>query len=364
MPVLAEAKQFVELHARHMGLGGPYINEVLGRIKTIEGEAQGSWLGEWVREAQLHAGKGEHQTASNLYNLARFPYADSPAKQQAAQEAARSLTAWLSATGAGERRVAVVDGVSVPFLFRRGPRKDSPLVVLMGGIVSLKEQWGGFLGLVPRIGCAIAIADFPGVGENGLHYTRGAAKIFGAIMDATAGSCDSRRTLAVAPSFGGYLAMVQSLEDSRLKGLVTVGSPIARFFQDPSSRATMPVITRAALRHTSGVDEAGLEQHLGGLALSQAEISALPIPVLYVASLRDEIIPQREWRDAMSLNSKFQVYAFDDVHGSPHHLKQTRFLILSALCRHAGRERLARVLSLAGSWALRLKPLSSHHPSA
>ncbi len=358
MAPLREAKNFVGLHARHMGFPGPYVDRVLERITELDGDGTGSWLREWASEAEAFACRSDHRAAANLYNLARFPCADSPGKRRAAHDAASSLATWLSRTGAGERMCATLDGKTVPFLFAPGSSVRSPLVILMGGIVSLKEQWAGFLRLAPRIGCAIAIADFPGVGENTVRYARGAASLYGAIMDATGDACDATRTLIVAPSFGGHLAMLHALVDARVRSIVTVGAPIAQFFTDPATRAQMPAITRAALCHTAGVGDAELDRHLAGLALEDEELAELAIPVIYIASLRDEIIPEQEWRAAAARTEQIRVYAFDDVHGSPHHLRETRLLIMTALCRHAGRARIARWLDRVGRWMLQLAPVA------
>jgi esterase FrsA len=357
MTQLNEAKQFVGLHARHMGLPRQLTARVLERIHALDGERPGCWVVEWWNEAEVQAALGDPRMAAKLYNLARFPVADDEWKQAAGAEAARIFRVWLEESNGGERLIARVAGTDVPFLFRRGPRADAPLVVLMGGIVSLKEQWGEFLALGARLGCAIAIADFPGVGENCLAFTRGAAALFGAILDRVGGLSDASRTLVVAPSFGGYLAMLHSLHDRRIQGVVTVGAPIRHFFAD--ANASVPAITRAALEHVTGLPSQELRAQLVKLALSQEEIAALSVPVLYVASLRDEIIPQRDWREAAAINDKLRIYAFDDVHGSPHHLRQTRLLILSALCAHAGRARLARWLTRLGRFAFRLSPVTT-----
>ncbi len=359
MPALSEAKQFVGLHARHMGLRPAFVTGVLQRIASLDGDGPGGWAHEWSIEAEAAMRRRDGRAAANLYNLARFPCANTPAKSRAAKLAAEALGGWLAASGAGERREARVGGEPVPFLFRAASRADAPLVILMGGIVSLKEQWGGFLALGPRLGCAVAIADFPGVGENPVRYTRAAAKLFEAVIEATKADCDAQRTLIVAPSFGGHLAILHAQTDARVRGIVTVGAPLTHFFTDADSRRTMPEITRLALQHTAGVDADGLDRRLADLALSRQELAELPVPVTYVASLRDEIIPQSEWRDAAALTRNLCVYPFDDVHGAPHHLRQTRLLILAALLRHASRARLAGWVERALRWPLHTQPYRS-----
>lgn len=362
---LGEAKQFVGLHARLMGLRDRQVDTVLDGITTLHGHGPDTWTTRWSRAADRQARAGHQQTAAHLYNLARFPYAKTPAQRTAAELAARSLHSWLLRTGKGERRRAVVDGHTVPFLFRAGPRPGAPLVVMMGGIVSLKEQWGGMLSAVPRLGCAVAIADFPGTGENPVPYTRAAARLYGALLDEVAGACDVHNTLVIAPSFSGHLALVHAAADDRIRRVITVGAPLTHFFTDPPTRAAMPRITRAALCHTTGAAPDALDTHLAALALRPAEISGLRIPVRYIASLRDEIIPQRDWREAAGLHPRFLLHTFDDVHGSPNHLKQTRVLVIADLLHHAGRGRLSRLVSRIGRTALRTETARTarSHPS-
>ncbi|WP_150244399.1 alpha/beta hydrolase [Nocardiopsis quinghaiensis] len=357
MRALDEAKEFVRLHARHMGLSAAEIERVLDRIHDLDGVGEGGWVTEWSRLAAECHESGNTPDAANLYVLARFPCADTPAKASAARSAASATVGWMAETGAGEKRFARVGEAKVSFLFSRPPKTDAPLVVMMGGIVALKEQWSGFLGLSRRLGCAIAIADFPGVGENEVPYSRAAADVYTAIMDAVADDCDAANTLAVAPSFGGHLAMLCSARDERLRRLVTVGAPLRAFFTDPDAHAGMPRITRAALGRAARVSHDELAARLDELALAPDEIAALRIPVTYVASTRDEIIPCHDWRDASVLNTGLSVYAFDDVHGAPHHLRQTRLLTLTALCQHAGRRGLSSLLGLLTRRLMRIRPL-------
>jgi esterase FrsA len=359
MPALSEAKQFVGLHARHMGLPSGLVSGVLRRVASLDDDGPGGWAHEWSNEAEAAMRRKDARAAANLYNLARFPCADTPVKMLAARLAAETFGGWLAAGGAGERREARLGEARVPFLFRPASRVDAPLVVLMGGIVSLKEQWGSFLGLGPRLGCAVAIADFPGIGENPVRYARDAAAVFGAIMDAAEGACDASRTLIVAPSFAGHLAILRARCDARVRAIVTVGAPLAHFFTAPDSPRGMPEITRAALMSAVGADASEFEPRLSELALHRQEIAELAVPVTYVASLRDEIIPQAEWREAAALTRNLCVYPFDDVHGAPGHLRETRLLILAALLRHSNRARSAIWIERALRWTRRVEPYRS-----
>lgn len=345
MAELPEAKQFVGLHARHMGFTPAFIDDVLGRIKTLDGEGAGSWVDEWSAKAKAEADAGEHLKAANLYNLARFPAADNDAKRLAGKACSENFAVWMKAANVGERRKINVGNAALTILFSPAKKKQAPLVILMGGIVSLKEQWGSFLKLGRKIGAAVAIADFPGMGENTLTYDRSAADLYGAIMAAVAGECDISRTLVVAPSFGGYLAVLHSLKNPRIQGVVTVGAPLRSFFLDPVAKAGMPAISRFALSIALGCEKEKVDDALSALALSTGELKSVSVPLHYVAALEDEIIPSSEWTDAQQLVPQFHLHAFKDVHGAPNHLIETRLLILSILLQHTGRAILSRFIT-------------------
>lgn len=144
---LAEAKSFVLLHAKFLGIDD--IEALLARITSLDGTETGSWLGVFTELAADSAAPVRRR--ADLYGLARFPCADTAPKQAAAAEAARLVATDLVDRGAGSREVARTPHGEVPFLFRSaGP--GTPLAIVIGGIVSLKEQWAAYLDLAPRWG--------------------------------------------------------------------------------------------------------------------------------------------------------------------------------------------------------------------
>ncbi|WP_051558886.1 alpha/beta hydrolase [Allorhizobium undicola] len=361
MAKLPEAKQFVGLHARHMGFSPSFIDDVLSRIVSMDGDGPGSWVCEWSQKAAQAEQRNDHLSAANLYNLARFPAADSPAKRHAGEACTASFSRWMKEAGIGQRRLARVGEHGLTFLFSPAKRRDAPLVILMGGIVSLKEQWGGFLKLGRKLGAAVAIADFPGMGENPLRYDRSAAALYGAIMATVSYECDVSRTLIVAPSFGGYLAAVHGLRDPRIRGIVTIGAPLSAFFRDEEAKASMPSITRFALSVALSCPQEDVNDALSTLALSEAELKGIGVPLHYVAALEDEIIPASEWEEAKSLVPDFHLHAFHDVHGAPNHLTETRLIILSLLLQHTGRAMFSRFIKQILRLRLRFAGRRLHH---
>ncbi|AGT09199.1 alpha/beta fold hydrolase [Paracoccus aminophilus] len=343
---LQEARGFVTLHARHMGFDDRRIARLFERITTLSGEGASSWVSVFTGEALAADAAKKPVEAANLFNLARFPVADTPAKIYAQQAAAQVFGEHVERLDRGERIQVELDGKSLSVLFREPRNRRAGLLILMGGIVSLKEQWGAFLNLGRKLGCAVAIADFAGVGCNEVPYDRAAAGIYGAIMDAVAERCDVRRTLIVAPSFGGHLAMLQAIRDPRIRQIVTVGAPIRACFQEAArgDATDIPLITRLALAHAMRIPVETLPDRLPDLAIQPDEMRRLKTPVLYLAAERDEIIPVSEWAEVARDAPNLRVHGFDDVHGAPNSLPALRLIILTMVLRHCGRSVASRLV--------------------
>jgi pimeloyl-ACP methyl ester carboxylesterase len=73
-----------------------------------------------------------------------------------------------------------------------------------------------------------------------------------------------------------------------------------------------------------------------GWALSEAELRSLDVPVTYVASLRDEIVPLGDAALLRRCVPAAEVVVNDDVHGSPEHLAATRAQLLRSVLRASG----------------------------
>jgi hypothetical protein len=57
--------------------------------------------------------------------------------------------------------------------------------------VSIKEQWGGLLGLAKRLEMAVAVTEMPGVGENTMPYNADSWRLYPALLDELAAVADS-----------------------------------------------------------------------------------------------------------------------------------------------------------------------------
>ena len=342
---LGELAQFALVHAKAQRIAPDVRAEVLGRI-THDGTGEGSWVGEWSRAAARAGAARDPLAASRLYTMARFPYRDGPARQEADELARRSFADWREATGAPLVPLDVpMDGGRVRCWTTglpagSAPPPDRPVVVLMGGIVSTKEQWAPTLLRMRRFGLSGIVAELPGIGENTLPYAQDNGAMLSAVLDAVGigrpGSGPAAPVYALAMSFSGHLALQCALVDARIRGLVTVGAPVHAFFARPDWHRRLPRVTVDTLAHLIGLpvgDLDALSAQLTARALPLDALAALKLPVAYVASRRDEVIPAEEISLLNQWAGRLGLIEFDDVHASPAHIPVAGPWMVRALLR-------------------------------
>ncbi|EOM77250.1 alpha/beta hydrolase [Rhodococcus rhodnii] len=349
MHELTERAELVRLHSRAQGLSVAATERVLARIDTLDDGPTG-WSTVWAEDARRSAAAGRTPDAVARYNLARFPFPHTP-DGRAAHRRCVDLAADLLARR-GAARIEV-DGTAAWHLPAPDAADAPRLLVVCGGIVSIKEQWIGLAGLARRMSMGLLLTELPGVGENSARYGADAGARFGALLDAAAARERFSAAFALALSFGGTVALHAAAADRRIGGVASVGPPVRHFFEDMQWWSRVPQTTKDALAVTTGVAERDLPAALPALALTRGQLGDVRIPVTSVASLRDEIIPAA---DPIVLREELpdvRVVAFDDVHGSPAHLLDTRLLTMSALAAFASPPR--PLLGRAARAALRVR---------
>ncbi|MFI9274307.1 alpha/beta fold hydrolase [Kitasatospora sp. NPDC052896] len=317
-----ELKQYVGAHARGQRIGN--YTEILDRI-THDEEGRGSWVGEWSAEAERLSRAGRHLEACRHYIMARFPYVDGPARLAAQDRGLAAFERWR-AEGQDVHRLEVeLKGGRVACWQSGLSGTDRrPLLLLMGGNVSVKEQWAPTLAVFRRLGMAAIVTELPGCGENPLPYDADSPAMLSGLLDAVADRARVSETYALAMSFSGHLALRCALDDHRIRGVLTVGAPISGIFADPECQARIPRITVDALVHMTGGSRHRLFEELRGWALTADELASLEIPVGYVASRRDEIIPAGDPELLRAHLRRLRLLVHDDVHGAPDHVTETQ----------------------------------------
>ncbi|HEX6526872.1 MAG TPA: alpha/beta hydrolase [Streptosporangiaceae bacterium] len=332
---VGELKEYVGVHAR-----GQRIRQYQQLLDLIHSDADGgagSWVGEWSRVAALLEAQGRDLAAGRHYAMARFPYVDGPARQEALERCVSAVDRWR--TGRGDIQSLDADlkeGKVRCWASGLSETDRKPLLLIMGGIVTVKEQWAPMLALTRRLGMAGLVTEMPGTGENTLRYEPESWRMLSGLLDAVADRADVTQTYAVALSFSGHLALRCAVDDPRMRAVITVGAPIGAFFTDAAWQQRLPKITIDTLAHMIGVTPGQVVGNLGDWALSKAQLASLDIPVSYVASRRDEIIPADDAQLLESHVRRLDLVEYDDVHGAPGHVTGTQLWVAASLLRSRG----------------------------
>ncbi len=206
----------------------------------------GEWLDAWTATAEVHAGLGERWLAEGhrrsageayvraavSYHFSKFVWVLDPALNRRNTEAAvRAMSiAHELLDPTAERIEAAVDGGTVVANLRRPAGEErAPLVVLIPGLDSTKEEFFAWESVFLARGMATLSLDGPGQGETGLQMDiRPDYEIaVAAILDAVAAhpELDPERIGAVGVSLGGHYVVRAAAFEPRIKALAGISGP-------------------------------------------------------------------------------------------------------------------------------------------
>jgi 2,6-dihydroxypseudooxynicotine hydrolase len=169
-----------------------------------------------------------------------------------------------------------------------------PLVILLPGLDSTKEEFHRWESVFLRRGMATLSLDGPGQGETGFRMPirHDYEVAVAAVLDAVAGrdDLDLDRVGAAGVSLGGYYVVRSAAFEPRLKAVAGVSGPY-----DMAARwDTMPSLTRETFTHHSGASdqdegrERAAELSLAGVAERVTQ------PCLVITGKLDRIVPPEQ----------------------------------------------------------------------
>jgi dipeptidyl aminopeptidase/acylaminoacyl peptidase len=282
---------------------------------TASVERWEDWCAAWSQAAQVHEqlgrdaltegrqrSAGTHlSTAAVYYHFGKFLFVEYPDQMRAAHE--RAVTCLTDALPhldpPGERVEIPFEGSRLVGILRRpsgsGPH---PVVVMVPGLDSTKEEFRSTEALFLERGLATFSVDGPGQGEAEYDLPiRGDWEVPGqVIVDAVAAQpgIDPDRIGVWGVSLGGYYAPRLASGVEQVKACVALAGPYN--FGDCWDR--LPPLTRTAFTARSfSADEEEGRKRAGELDLSQAA-SRIRVPLLVVAGKQDRLIP---WQHAERL---------------------------------------------------------------
>jgi pimeloyl-ACP methyl ester carboxylesterase len=322
---------------------GVDYNDFLATTARIE--TWDEWLDEWCKTATVHAAlareaeaDGRRRSAGEAwvraavcFHFAKFVWVlDAERSRAAADEAVAALRRAHELLDPTAERIEVpLDGSRLVANLRR-PREGvrPPLVVLIPGLDSTKEEFFRPEEVFLNRGMATASLDGPGQGEGGyeLHIRPDYEVGVAALLDALAGrdDLDLDRIGAFGVSLGGYYAPRVGAFEPRVTAVVGLSGP----FSFAECWDDVPPQTRATFIAKSGArDEDEGRAKAGELDLSGV-IERLTQPALFVTGRLDRLIPwEQTERQAREAPNGLFVLHDDGNHGCANVPYKTRPLI-------------------------------------
>ena len=266
------------------------------------------WLDVWRQTADEHRARAERARdeghdvsaceafllATACYHFAKFVWVlDAERNHACTQQAIAALAAgheFLDPTF--ERIEAPLDGAAIFGNLRRPDGVERPpLVVLIPGLDSTKEEFPNLEAVFLRRGMATLSMDGPGQGESGfaLDIRADYEVAVGAMLDALGGrdDVDLDRVGACGVSMGGYYAPRTAAFEPRLRAVIGISGP----YDMSANWDNLPSLTRETLRHHTGAssdDDArarAAKLNLSGVA------ERITQPALIMTGKLDRLIP-------------------------------------------------------------------------
>lgn len=285
-------------------------------VRTTQGiERWDEWLDAWSATGDMHAelahqaeAKGRRLSAGEAwvraalcYHFAKFVWMVDMAKYRAtADKAVASLYAAHKQLDPNAERLEMpFEGITMAANLRRpAGRERPPLVILLPGLDSTKEEFFNWENVFLQRGLATVSLDGPGQGETGYrsHLRPDYEVAVSTLLDTLAGRADLdlEQVGVVGVSMGGYYAPRVAAFEPRVKAVVPIGGP----YNFGECWERLPLITRETFLHHSGAAneaegrERALQLSLTGVA------ERIQQPMLVVFGQLDRLIP---WQQAEQL---------------------------------------------------------------
>jgi pimeloyl-ACP methyl ester carboxylesterase len=291
---------------------------------TARVERWEDWLGAWCGTAEEHVAlardaesAGRLTTAGEAwlraavcFHFAKFVWVLDEARSRAAADQAvaalREAHRLLDPTA--ERIEAPLDGAAVVGNLRRPPGAvRPPLVLLIPGLDSTKEEFFLLENLFLARGMATLSLDGPGQGEAGYalplrhDYEVGVAAILDAVGDFPAVG-------ALGVSLGGYYAPRAAAFEPRIRAVAGISGP----FCFGELWDSLPELTRETFVHKSrAADDDDGRRRAAELDLDGV-LERLDRPALFVTGRLDRLIPWEQTRRAAEAAPKGEFVLFED----------------------------------------------------
>jgi dienelactone hydrolase len=270
------------------------------------------------------------------YQIAAFPYLDSIERKKAYQEA---LRAYLEVTRLSDlpfKRIEIPFDKEKMVAYLRVPEKVTtpPLIVLLPGLDSSKEEMLPMEEKLLQQGWATLSMDFPGTKENPVPFDTDAQRSVLAALNAARSERSFGRIFFLGFSTGGYLALKTAAAYPDTAGVISIGGPVHNFFQSSNFYSLPRSVQKAFKLACQAQTDADLDRILNKLSLKDnGTLDKLNCPILVIDGKNDLLVPAS---DIYLLSEEkpegVEVKIFkDDVHAAVNHINDVHALIIKWL---------------------------------
>jgi 2,6-dihydroxypseudooxynicotine hydrolase len=275
---------------------------------TKDVERWDEWLDAWCANGDLHAelareAEGLERTltageawvrAALSYHFAKFVWmVDMDRYRSAADRSVAALREAHRLLDPTAERIEVPfgDGAMVGNLRRPAGVDRPPLVLLLPGLDSTKEEFFNWETVFLVRGMATLSLDGPGQGETGYHTHIRADYEVGpiAMLDHLSGRADMdlERVGAVGVSLGGYYAPRTAAYEPRVRAVCSIGGPhtFGEFFDD------RPSLTKETFVHHSGARDLEEAKAIANTLTLADVLPKVAQPFLVIFGRLDRLIP-------------------------------------------------------------------------
>src|SRR5215216_1970179 len=266
------------------------------------------WLDEWCETGERHLSlareaeqAGRRLTAGEAFvraalcfHFAKYVWVIDGERNQRATERAREALyeAHRLLDPTAERVEAPLDGGAVVANLRRPPAPErAPLVILIPGLDSTKEEFFNLEQVFIDRGLATLSLDGPGQGETGFEIPlrHDYEVAVAAILDSLQGrdDVDLDRVSAAGVSLGGYYAPRAAAFEPRLKAVAGVSGP----YDFAANWDALPSLTRETIEHHTGASSPEDARERASALTLAGVAERIEQPCLVITGRHDRLIP-------------------------------------------------------------------------
>lgn len=308
------------------GIDSNDFQRVTARVQDWAG-----WLREWSICGAMHQEMGDEAErqgqresmayhlfhAAMAYHFGKFLAVEFPDQLRVAHDLAVNCYAralpWFDVPG---ERVAIpfADGVTMWGILRKPLHVTRPPVVLLvPGLDSVKEELHSYADDFLRRGMATLAIDGPGQGE--MEFERPMRFDYEVVARAAIdllerqSDLDTRRIGMLGVSLGGYYAPRAAAFEPRIRAVIALAGP----YSVVDAFDQMPSLTQEAFIHRSGANSrADAIERLRSFTL-EGILQRLTIPTLVIMGRQDRVIPPQDAeRVAREMSGPVDLWMLDD----------------------------------------------------